>query len=233
MPPQKTSAPDLWAHIEEEIEKYDLLTHPFYQAWTEGKLTLRELAFYGWQYLHHVAAFPTYLTTLHGRLPEGATRKAVLQNAANEEIDGVSHADLWRQFIGGMDAVQRAEHEQILPEIQWLVGTYQQMARSASLPTVLGAFYAYESQVPRLAETKMVGLKQFYGAGDSACEYFTLHATADIQHAQVWRKLIDRSVQEDPACTMDVFDGVGRGVKALWRALDGIEAACQCLVPMN
>jgi pyrroloquinoline-quinone synthase len=92
MPLPTMSTPELWAQIEREINRYDLLTHPFYQAWTEGSLTLRELAFYGWQYLHHVAAFPTYLTTLHARLPEGAARQAVLRNAADEEVDGVSHA---------------------------------------------------------------------------------------------------------------------------------------------
>lgn len=36
MPSQKTSTPDLWAHIEEKIQKYDLLTHLFYQVWMEG-----------------------------------------------------------------------------------------------------------------------------------------------------------------------------------------------------
>jgi pyrroloquinoline-quinone synthase len=233
MPSQKTSTPDLWAQIEEEMKKYDLLTHPFYQAWTEGKLTHRELAFYGWQYLHHVAAFPTYLTALHARLPEGVARQAVLRNAADEEVDGLSHAELWRQFIGGMEPVQRTESEEILPEIRQLVDGYRHLASRDSLPTVLGAFYAYESQVPVIAETKLAGLKQFYGAGHSACEYFTLHATADLHHAKVWRKLIDRCLQENPACAADVLNGVNRGAKALWRALDGIEAARHSLVPVN
>lgn len=140
----------------------------------DGGLTLGELAFYGWQYLHHVAAFPTYLTALHARLAEGAIRRAVLRNAADEEVNGVSHAELWRQFIGGMEAVQRPESEEMLPEIRQLVETYRTMASGASLPRVLGAFYAYESEVPRIAETKLAGPKQFYGAGDSVCEYFTI-----------------------------------------------------------
>ena len=196
-------------------------------------MTFRELAFYGWQYLHHVAAFPSYLTALHARLPEGAIRRAVLQNAADEEVNGVSHAELWRQFIGGMEAVQRAESEGTLPEIQDLVETYRTMASGASLPTVLGAFYAYESKVPRIAETKLAGLKQFYGAGDSVCEYFTLHTTADVHHASVRWKLINRRVQEEPARSTDVLEGVSREAKALWRALDGIEAARHGLVSMN
>ena len=50
MPSQKMSTPDLWSQVENEMKKYDLLTHPFYQAWTEGVITERELAFYGWQY---------------------------------------------------------------------------------------------------------------------------------------------------------------------------------------
>ena len=215
---------EFWTRIRYEIQRYDLLTHPFYRAWTAGQLTPKEIGFYGIQYLHHIAAFPTYLTALHCRLPDGEKRRAILWNAADEEVHGVPHAELWKQFVGEMEP-QPSGTNQMLPEILQLIESYRDLAKYAPLPTALGAFYAYESQVPRIAEEKLAGLNSFYGAGDAACEYFTLHATADIHHTQIWQSLIDHCVWEDSACAEDVVKGVRSGAKALWHALDGIEAA--------
>jgi pyrroloquinoline-quinone synthase len=146
-----------------------------------------------------------------------------LANAADEEIDGRSHADLWRQFIVGMES--NASSEAALPEIRDLVGRYEELAREASLPAALGALYAYESQVPRVAESKLAGLKTHYGADDDTCAYFKLHITADVHHSSVWRELIVKCVAEDTSAAGAVLEGVEAGASALWRALDGIEAA--------
>ena len=107
-----------------------------------------------------------------------------------------------------MEAVQRTESEEILPEVRQLVDGYRHMAGTASLSTVLGALYAYESQVPVIAETKLAGLKQFYGACDSACR--VLHIARDCRSPprRVWRKLIDRCLEENPASAADVLDEV-------------------------
>lgn len=218
---------ELWAQVDEILAEYDLLKHPFYQAWTAGELTREQLAFYGRQYLEHVAAFPTYLTALHARLPEGATRRAILSNAADEEISGRSHADLWRQFIAGMEP--KPEAPCVLPEMRELVNAFRDMATEAAPPTALGAFYAFESQVPRVAETKLAGLKAHYGADDATCEYFFVHQTADVHHSNVWRGLIDQCVAENSDCGAEVLAGVDRAAKGLWRALDGIEAARMAL----
>ena len=216
---------DFWKQVQEEIRKYDLLTHPFYRAWTAGQLTRADLGFYGHQYLHHVAALPTYLTALHTRLPEGLTRSAILRNAAEEEITGLSHADLWRQFVKGIELEPPVGDGEILPEIEQLIETYREMARSGALPTALGAFYAYESQVPFVAREKAAGLKRFYDADKPTCEYFTLHMIADAHHTEVWHTLIGHCVRTNAACATEVLDGVIRGAKALWHALDGIDAA--------
>ena len=213
----------LWVEVEAILTKYDLLQHPFYQAWSKGELTAEELKSYGKQYLNHVAAFPAYLTALHSRMPEGQMRRAVLANAADEEIDGRSHADLWRQFVAGMG--EKSEDEETLPEVRDLVSTYQRMAREGAVPAALGALYAYESQVPRVAESKLAGLKAHYGADDAACAYFKLHITADVHHSNVWRELITKCVEQDDTAAAEVLAGVDAGASALWQALDGIESA--------
>lgn len=216
---------NFWTRVQDELRQYDLLTHPFYQAWSAGELTEDELGFYGRQYLNHVAAFPTYLTALHARLPEGETRKAVLRNAADEEVHGTSHADLWRQFVRGVEHGEAHEAEAVLPEMVELMETYSELGQKGSPSAALGAFYAYESQVPRIAGEKLAGLKKFYGADDATCAYFKLHMTADVHHAQVWQGLIEEEIGKRPDGAEEALDGVHQGARALWRALDGIEAA--------
>ncbi|HEY1808368.1 MAG TPA: iron-containing redox enzyme family protein [Acidobacteriaceae bacterium] len=215
---------EFWTRVQDELGPYDLLKHPFYQAWSAGELTQDELSVYGRQYLNHVAAFPAYLTALHARLPEGETRRAVLRNAADEEVHGTSHADLWREFVRGMENGAEGEPEAILPEMAALVETFAALAREGSPMSALGAFYAYESQVPRIAEEKLAGLKKFYGADDAACAYFQLHRTADVHHAAVWRRLMEQEMEATPGGAEQALDGVRQGAQALWRALDGIEA---------
>src|SRR5215467_8974545 len=79
-----------WEKADLEIASFDLLKHPFYQAWSAGELTREDLKFYAEQYYYHVSGFPTYLTTLHSRMPEGPMRRAVLVNAYEEECTGAS-----------------------------------------------------------------------------------------------------------------------------------------------
>lgn len=222
---------ELWAHVEEILSRHDLLTHPYYQAWSRGELTCENLAYYAGQYYEHVSAFPAYLTALHARLPDGPVRRAILANAADEEgvdmgFGGRSHADLWKQFQSGMNHGESgAQAANILPGMQSLVSTYRRLASEGTLPTALGALYAYESQVPRIAAEKLHGLKTLYGADDRTCEYFALHRVADLHHSQVWRQLLSECLDQDPGCGDEILDGVSTGARALWQALDGMEQA--------
>ena len=173
-----------WNKVDQEIAKYDLLQHPFYRAWSAGELTTQDLKFYGEQYYHHVSQFPTYLTSLHARLPEGAMRRDVLTNAFDEECAGLPHSELWLRFVEGMSAMEPASNaSHPIPEVAALVSAFRSIAQEAPVAAVFGALFAYESQVPRIASEKLSGLKQHYGADDRACSYFTLHEKADVRHA--------------------------------------------------
>jgi pyrroloquinoline-quinone synthase len=222
---------DLQNAIAETLARYDLLTHPFYTAWSRGELTHPQLHFYGEQYLAHVAAFPTYLTALHARLPEGPTRRAVLSNAFEEEADGRSHADLWRDFVRGMETADATHAGGPLPEITALVATFRDLAQHDSPAAAIAAFHAYESQVPRIATEKRRGLREHYGADAATCEYFRVHETADVHHAKVWTGLLDAelanaaSAEAKTACEAEILRGTESAARALWNALDGIEAA--------
>src|ERR1700743_3240387 len=89
-----------WSRFEERVAPYNLLQHPFYQAWSKGELTRIDLREYASDYWHHVSAFPTYLSALHSRLPDGETRREVLRNLAEEE--GVDSATAGPDHAFGM-----------------------------------------------------------------------------------------------------------------------------------
>src|SRR5712671_5974478 len=111
-----------WNQVDQEIAKYDLLKHPFYQAWSAGELTTQDLKFYAEQYYHQVSQFPTYLTSLHSRLPEGAMRREVLANAFEEECDGIAHSELWERFIEGMGGgASNRDEKTPIPEVSDLL----------------------------------------------------------------------------------------------------------------
>src|ERR1700761_840274 len=137
--------------LEERIARYDLLCHPYYKAWTAGELTREHLRAYAGDYYHHVAAFPAYLSTLHSRLEDGEVRRAVLRNLCGEEIEGRPHSELWLDFAEGMGAGrQEVRRRDVLPQVRQLIDEFRRVAREGSSTEALAAFYAYESQVPRV-----------------------------------------------------------------------------------
>ena len=88
--------------IDNQIAAKHLLTHPFYLAWTRGELSKDALADYARRSYHHVAAFPTYLSAVHARCEDQATRKQLLSNLIDEEAGTPNHPELWLQFAEGL-----------------------------------------------------------------------------------------------------------------------------------
>jgi pyrroloquinoline-quinone synthase len=217
--------------LDARIAKFDLLCHPFYRAWSAGELTREELQEYGRDYYHHVHAFPTYLAELGIRLDEGELRRAVLANMLDEKgtnnVYGEplrSHAEMWLDFVEGMGGSREMWAHQPVPEIKQLTDFFHRISDQGTPEEALAAFYAYESQVPRVAEEKERGLREMYGADKKTCGYFTLHTTADVYHSRIWKKQLAKRVAANPATAEKALTAAENAAKALWRALDGIEA---------
>jgi pyrroloquinoline-quinone synthase len=216
--------------LEERIHKYDLLCHPFYQAWSAGKLTREDLREYAETYYHHVDAFPGYLAQLGIRLEEGDLRRAVLANMTDEKggedafgSPEPSHAELWLDFVEGMGGNRYPKHHSV-PQVHGLIRWFQSVASEGTPEEALAAFYAYESQVPRIAAEKDRGLRELYGADEKTRHYFKLHTTADVYHSQVWRKQLEKRVEAKPERADKALKAAETAAQKLWEALDGIEA---------
>jgi pyrroloquinoline-quinone synthase len=219
---------EFFRELDARVAKYDLLCHPFYKAWSAGDLSHEDLRGYALDYYQHVNAFPSYLAALALRLNDGELRRAVLANMRDEqggEGDAAeAHSDLWMDFAEGMGAARNAFGHESVPEVRQLVKHFAQVAEEGTPAEALAAFYAYESQVPRVATEKDRGLRERYGAGERTTRYFTLHATADVYHANVWREQLAKRVEEDPKAATQALDAAENAAKALWTALDGIES---------
>lgn len=218
---------EFFEQLDARIAQFDLLCHPFYRAWSAGQLSRDDLREYARDYYHQVNAFPTCLAELSMRLEEGELRRAVLANLADEkgwDDANPEHAELWLDFAEGMGASRNLRGHQPVPEIRNLMAFFHKVASEGTPEEALAAFYAYESQVPRVAAEKARGLRETYGADDRACAYFTLHSTADVYHSKIWRQQLASRLEQNPQAAEPALTAAGNAAKALWSALDGIEA---------
>jgi pyrroloquinoline-quinone synthase len=179
------------SQLKEAIREFHLLSHPFYQAWTEGKLTQPQLQEYAVQYRPFVEAFPRFVSALHSNCENEAAREEILENLMDEEGKtgrSAPHPQLWRDFLDGLGATA---HENYGASALRTKETFLKLCK-ASYEEGLCALYSYEYQTPAISKTKIEGLKKFYGLTDPrAFEFFTVHETADIYHSKTCEKLID------------------------------------------
>jgi pyrroloquinoline-quinone synthase len=213
------------ATIDAKVAGRAMLSHPFYQAWTEGRLPLETLRAYARQYFHHVEAFPRAVSAVHSACPDRDGRRMLAENLAEEE--GVEsgkqdHASLWLMFAAGLGESEDAVRAQALnPETQALIDTFRKLSRRF-YASGLGALYAYESQFPGVARAKIEGLIDRYGVADEeTLRFFRVHESADVEHSAVCRQLLDRlpaGEQEEAIAAGEELAG------ALWNFLSGVEA---------
>jgi pyrroloquinoline-quinone synthase len=207
--------------LDHQIDQRHLLKHPFYIAWSEGKLSKECLKEYALEYYHHVKAFPRYLSALHFHTDDDATRREILKNLIDEEAGTPNHPELWREFALALGASEdELEAHEANDEVFCLVNTFKKICAQGTVSEGLAALYAYESQVPAISLSKIDGLKQFYGFEDPAdWKYFSVHAEADVEHAAVERKLLsDHIVSEQ---VLKVREETQKVLDALWNFLTG------------
>ena len=211
--------------IDSKVAERAMLSHPFYQAWTEGRLPLDTLRDYARQYFHHVEAFPRAVSGVHSACPDRDGRRMLAENLAEEEgieVGKQDHATLWMMFACGLGESESAVRAQALnAETQALIDTFRKLSRQ-SYAAGLGALYAYESQFPGVASAKIEGLIGRYGIEDEeTLRFFRVHEKADVEHSSVCRALLDRLPEAEQA------EAVAAGEElagALWNFLSGVEA---------
>jgi pyrroloquinoline-quinone synthase len=210
--------------LDRQLNENHLLKHPFYQAWSAGKLSMNNLRDYACQYYHHVDAFPRYISATHSNCPLPEARKVLLDNLNDEEgMNGLdSHPVLWLQFTQGLGLSEATViSSELFSETKQFIDKFLELSRS-SYAEGLGALYAYERQIPQTAGSKITGLKQFYDITDEpTLKFFLVHLEADVEHAEATKILIKNLPTEEK---MAAANAAKKIAKSVWNMLSGIQA---------
>jgi len=178
--------------IDEMIEERSLLKHPFYQMWSDGKLSLNSLTGYSKEYFQLVKSVPSFMTPLIEQAPDSLKSELI----SNQEEEA-QHIKPWMRFAQALGV-----EEKELNNYSGLPKTKQAVSQLSSLMTsfVGGAcaMYAFEKEIPKISQTKLEGLAKFYGiSSEDATEYFKLHTEADIRHSASWRIALEQSSSQN------------------------------------
>ena len=178
--------------LNKKLDKYHLLNHPFYKSWNDGKLTREIIKDYAEQYYQHVKAFPRYISATHSICEDIEKRKILLENLQDEENPNGDHPKLWKNFAlsAGADKnkIEKAKQESFTKK---MIDNFFKQGRN-SYAEGLASLYTYERQIPEIADTKIRGLKKYYGVSSKkGLEFFEAHKAADVLHRKACEKLLD------------------------------------------
>jgi pyrroloquinoline-quinone synthase len=205
------------------IEERHLLTHPFYTKWAEGTLPREAMQEYARQYYAFESAMPRFLSAIHSRTESPQVRQHLLDNLWDEEHGKDNHAELWLRFAEGI-GVSREDVRASKPNdaTAALVDTYTELSREASVAEGVAALYAYEAQVPKVAESKIDGLKRNYDLDDKrALSFFIVHGVMDIEHSGAERQVLgELAADADPK---PIEDATRRALDAWWNFLSAVD----------
>ena len=202
---------NLIQRIDQIIEERSLLKHPFYEMWSDGKLTQESLAGYSKEYFQLVKAVPEFMTTIIEKAPN-----SVISELTENQQEESDHIKPWISFAGelgisegelipysGLNKTKKA-----VSDLSELMNTFDGGAC---------AMYAFEKEIPKISQTKLDGLSEFYQmTSDNATEYFKLHTEADIRHTASWRNILEKS----NADTSDLIEIAEKSVSAQNLLLD-------------
>jgi len=208
--------------LNQKLDHYHLLNHPFYKSWNEGKLTREIIKDYAEQYYQHVKAFPRYISATHSLCEDIEKRKILLENLNDEENRDADHPKLWKNFAIAMGAdsekIEKVKAEQFTKD---LIDNFFKNGRS-TYAEGLASLYTYERQIPEIADTKIKGLKKFYGVNSKeGLEFFETHKKADVYHRVECEKLLDGLSKEEQSAAEKAALSTA---KYLWNFLSGIAA---------
>ena len=208
--------------LNKQVAAKSLLTHPFYQDWKEGKLSLDDLRIYARQYYHFEKSFPRFLSAVHSRCPDTRARKIILRNLWDEEHGTPNHPELWLDFAAGLGMTnEEVESAHSHPNTQTLLDTYAEICSTRPFSEGLAAIYAYEVQVPEIAVEKEAGLRDRYGmTDDSSLAFFSVHAEIDRVHSSAEAEALSDTTDSDDEAAIE--SALNASLDAWWGFLDGV-----------
>jgi pyrroloquinoline-quinone synthase len=184
--------------LDSALEKWNLLNHPFYTAWSCGMLPAEKLKQYSGEY-------GTFIQLIAKGWDACADAEI-----ANEERE---HFELWKQFASSL-GVQTIHAD--VSEVKNLTSICEE--EFTSYESSLGSLYAFEAQQPNTAKSKLKGLREHYSHLHADETYFSIHENDVEEPALLLSKMekLDLEKQQIAVASCE------KTSEALWNALTGI-----------
>ena len=134
------------------------------------------------------------------------------------------HPKLWRDFATAIGVSEASFADTVsMPATQVLIKLFEGICRERPVTEAVAALYAYEAQIPEIAEKKIAGLRRFYGVtAPKGLAYFTVHLEADKLHRAAWRAWLERSAKRGWSNTAATLETANDVLDALWAFLDSV-----------
>ncbi|OGJ64302.1 hypothetical protein A3C37_05380 [Candidatus Peribacteria bacterium RIFCSPHIGHO2_02_FULL_53_20] len=198
------------------ISDLSLLKHPFYQKWSKGELTLKDLQIYAKEYFHLVQRIPGIVERVRVRADErGHDLAGMIEKNRIEEQE---HVELWKRFAKslGVSETELIAHKPSAT-VTAAVMELEQLADGSFEDGVI-TMYSLEVELPKIAKTKKEGLCEWYNlSSEDAQIYFDEHLKEE-EHLQVWRG-VDIDVNSSQTIAK-------RSLQAQNKVLDGVCELC-------
>ena len=184
--------------LDRVIEKWHLLKHPFYEAWSDGTLGKEALQLYASEYGNFIRLIP------QGWLTIGDEATA---------LEEKEHIELWDSFAHGLNTTISQ------PLLEKTCGLIEQTEKLFTKPAqALGALYAFEIQQPATSKSKLEGLKAHYSYPEDCEKYFKVHAENWEESSRLAQAISELGLSDQTLA----LEACEKTSIALWQALSGI-----------
>jgi pyrroloquinoline-quinone synthase len=181
-----------------------LLEHPFYQSWSNGDVSIEQLARYHRSYAEFIERIPSYWHTVVSAFqPHTVSGHPVIR----EEEEHIRLWSLWGEAIPAATDY---------PRLEKLIAALDVMTPSR----LLGAIQAFELQQPEVAQTKKEGLLRHYGIRGEFLTYFDEHLKEE-KHIAYGQWIADQFADRK-----EFAEGLETGAALVYESLDAFVLNC-------
>lgn len=189
--------------------------------WSAGSLSLDDLRGYSKEYFQLVRAIPDLVDNVLKQITPEIERiyapRSTIKHNLDEEKE---HIAPWISFANSIGVTEKELFEYVCSaKTQQAVAEMLRLTNE-SFSAGISTLYTYEKQLPEISTKKIEGLVKFYGVQkDKALDYFRIHEKVDIEHAKLWRSLLDQlSASHHPT----ILDAASVSLKCQNMILDGV-----------
>jgi pyrroloquinoline quinone (PQQ) biosynthesis protein C len=198
--------------------------HPFLNDYAERGLSAEAERLLYLETHYYFVHVPFYICSICTLTRDENVLREVIRNVRDELGDSVSHADLFRDFLGqiGISPADVSAYRPLASTQALNLGTLELYTKS-SITKALGSFYAEETQSAAMVAKYHAGLRASGHAGKAAVlSFWELHMEAEFGHSNSVYRCVEPYIRtaEGRAEFNTGIDAYMQLLEAYWDGLD-------------